>query len=506
MTARVGATLCVSSRCHLYLRRWAAPSRSLHLRFSSELAKSCGSRVTNCQHPKWVKMKMDHQLQLGKVKLYCTSNQQHTRGEKIDGDFKNTEDDHKPVSDSVILTEEYKISHDIVDNTRTKRVNFELNNASIRADSVAEAETNIITNDGVKVSGGTPSVVTEEDEEVDMEELIKLEVELLRQEGFSVPSTFTPNKWQELLTKGSFHGRKKFLRYLFITEMKKLNEKKKREIKRKIREETSIQKEREKAADNEHIQYGLFRNSIFLKVLDSTTNQFFNSRVISAMMFGQPLVLDMDFENHMTTKERQNCAFQIQMLIGGNRVHADPYAIHLCNVDSSADTMQRLAKFIPTMYQPEFPLIMTPESYLDTFPRDKLVYLTPHCNENMENYDHDAIYIVGALVDKSNGAPLTLAKAKKEGIKMKKLPLDRYLPWGIGGKSLTINQVVNIMLDMKHTDDWQYSLRHVPRRKLQSTNSEVELEDVIRKRISKQKRVRHYSYSLEPTHRRYKMD
>lgn len=29
--------------------------------------------------------------------------------------------------------------------------------------------------------------------------------------------------------------------------------------------------------------------------------------------------------------------------------------------------------------------------------------------------------------------------------------ISRFLAWGIGGKCLTLNQIVSIMLDMKHT-------------------------------------------------------
>lgn len=50
---------------------------------------------------------------------------------------------------------------------------------------------------------------------------------------------------------------------------------------------------------------------------------------------------------------------------------------------------------------------------------------------------------------------------------MARLPLERYLQWGSGsGKSLALNQMVNILLDLKSTGDWEKSLRHVPRRKV----------------------------------------
>jgi ribonuclease P protein 1 len=69
--------------------------------------------------------------------------------------------------------------------------------------------------------------------------------------------------------------------------------------------------------------------------------------------------------------------------------------------------MQSLHKHIGTVHEPWFPLHLHESSYLDKFPKEQLVYLTPHCREEMLEYDHDAIYIIGAIVDKvsPNGVP-----------------------------------------------------------------------------------------------------
>lgn len=81
----------------------------------------------------------------------------------------------------------------------------------------------------------------------------------------------------------------------------------------------------------------------------------------------------------------------------------------------------------------------------------------------------------------ANNEPLSLAKAKRDGIKMAKLPLDRYLEWAPGSKkNLNINHMVPILLDLKVTADWEYSLRHIPRRKLMAT-----------KIMAMQKRLKH---------------
>lgn len=47
----------------------------------------------------------------------------------------------------------------------------------------------------------------------------------------------------------------------------------------------------------------------------------------------------------------------------------------------------------------------------------------------------------GCFVDNNQSQPVSLAKAKKEGLRMAKLPLDEYLQWAVGHKSLTLNQV-----------------------------------------------------------------
>lgn len=55
-----------------------------------------------------------------------------------------------------------------------------------------------------------------------------------------------------------------------------------------------------------------------------------------------------------------------------------------------------------------------------------MVYLTPDAEETL-TYDPDDIYIIGSIVDKRTQPPLSLAKAKREGLRMAKFPLDRYV-------------------------------------------------------------------------------
>uniref|UniRef100_A0A0A9VVC1 RNA (guanine-9-)-methyltransferase domain-containing protein 1 n=1 Tax=Lygus hesperus TaxID=30085 RepID=A0A0A9VVC1_LYGHE len=298
--------------------------------------------------------------------------------------------------------------------------------------------------------------------------LIMLEVDVMRQEGHAVPTAISTERWRELLIVPSRSQRMKQLRFWAINEKKKSKDKDKKA--RKRQERLALLDEQQSSSDEGHIKYGFNGSTIFLRIYDSAIDKWKNSRLVEAMMFGQPLVIDCSYEKYMNIKEASNSALQLSYVFAENRAHVSPFNVHFCNADRNGLMMSKLHKMIPTLYNDDFPVNVIEKSYLDVFPKEKLVYLTPHCREELLTYNHDDVYIIGAMVDKVNNEPLSLAKAKAEGLRMAKLPLDRYLDWGMGTKSLTINQVMSIMLDMKVTNNWPKALKHVPQRKIKEEN------------------------------------
>lgn len=85
------------------------------------------------------------------------------------------------------------------------------------------------------------------------------------------------------------------------------------------------------------------------------------------------------------------------------------------------------------------------------------------------------------MVDKADQEPLSLAKAKSEGIKMACFPLDRYLDWNTGSKSLTLNQSLSIMLDIKYTGNWMEAFKHVPKRKIEKKDGQKTAQKFLKK-------------------------
>ncbi|XP_046678320.1 mitochondrial ribonuclease P protein 1 homolog [Homalodisca vitripennis] len=317
------------------------------------------------------------------------------------------------------------------------------------------------------------AIVGNDSDSLNKFKLLLLEVEVLRQDGMKVPSQLSTEQWKELFSLESRSQRRKCLGYLWTLEMKKQGDKRKKESKRLVILEKKAEQIKENE-NNDHIRYGFQGNTIFMRIYDSTINLFDNSRLIQAMMFGQNIVLDCGYENNMSAIENKLCAKQLTYMFAENRLSADPFNIHFCNMNKNGVLYKQFLKHIPTIEDPAFPVNISEEHYLDhLFPKEKLVYLTPHCRDELRIFSADDIYIVGALVDKQNNEPLSLAKAKSEGIRMAQLPLDRYLDWGLGTKSLTINQVLKILLDVRTTGDWNRALTNVPKRKVKQPGEQV---------------------------------
>ncbi|XP_034937073.1 mitochondrial ribonuclease P protein 1 homolog [Chelonus insularis] len=289
-------------------------------------------------------------------------------------------------------------------------------------------------------------------------QMIQLEIEVMRQNGESVPSHIKDRQMLELTLLDSRSKRKRYLDFLFGIEKKKENRK------MKIKEAELPQ---EQSNIPNYLQYKLGCNSPFLRYRETNINKLYNWNLMKAMMYGQKVIMDCGFEENMKRAEVKNCARQLMLAFATNRVHPNPLDITFCNINKNGLLYEELLSYIPTMNDSNFPLTVSEQSYLDLFDRDKLVYLTPDSNDTLERYDYDSIYIIGALVDKVSGRSDTLAKAKRERIRHAKLPIDKYLRFGAGArKSLTLNQMIAILADIQHTQDWTYAFRHIPKRKL----------------------------------------
>ncbi|NXE29026.1 TM10B methyltransferase, partial [Ardeotis kori] len=112
-----------------------------------------------------------------------------------------------------------------------------------------------------------------------------------------------------------------------------------------------------------------------------------------------------------------------------------------------------------------FQIDTTEESYLDLFPLDAIVYLTPDSeNGKYFNIDPHKVYVLGGLVDESIHKKLTLQRAQEKSLQTARLPIREYMVKTVNTKNyhsetLAINQVFDVLSTYYETRSWSAALK-----------------------------------------------
>ncbi|NXQ29497.1 TM10C methyltransferase, partial [Alaudala cheleensis] len=279
-------------------------------------------------------------------------------------------------------------------------------------------------------------------------------LEMWRLAGRAVPEKISEEQLKTFMECPSKSAKKKYLKYLHIKELHKKNEKRKMEEKRERRLEA-----KDEASNTDET-----KNSPFMSFWSRTMDKTYNWRAAQSMIFGQPLVFDMSYEKEMSLREITNMVSQLSMSESCNRRSVDPFHIHFCNFKEESLYHREFIKHYREAWD-KLLITVTDQCYTEIFPKDKLIYLTADSPKVMKTFDHNKIYIVGAMVDKSIKRGLSLARAKRLGLETAALPLEKYLLWCSGAKNLTLDQMMNILVTLKDTADWKKALEFVPKRK-----------------------------------------
>ncbi|XP_053162219.1 tRNA methyltransferase 10 homolog C [Hemicordylus capensis] len=288
-------------------------------------------------------------------------------------------------------------------------------------------------------------------------------VEMWRLSGKIVPENIKEEELKILMECPSKSSKKKYLKFLALKEIAKKTDKEKNERKKKAKNEQKL-KEKEDPDDDLENQHGKLKNTFLMKFWSRSEDGVYNWRGAQSMIFGQPLVYDMAYENYMSLREMQNAVKQLMECEGLNRRAMEPFHLHYCNLNADDPYHKEFIKRYGEAWDKLF-VTVTEKDHVEIFPRDQLVYLTADSPNVMKMFEHDKIYIVGSLVDKSIQTGLSLARAKRLNLATARLPLDRYLQWEEGAKNLTLDQMMRILLTLKDTGSWKEALQFVPKRK-----------------------------------------
>lgn len=166
----------------------------------------------------------------------------------------------------------------------------------------------------------------------------------------------------------------------------------------------------------------------------------------------------------MTSRENKEAAKQLTYCFGLNRSHQTPFVLHFCNMNLDGWLWGRLKNCIPTLTTRRLPIQIHPEDYMELFPREKICVLTPDAPTVLKEYDPDVNYVISAIVDRGDKKPITLAKAKRLDIQTARLPLELYRTCRVD-KTLTLDQMMQVMLEIKYSGDWHKAFQYVAKRK-----------------------------------------
>lgn len=182
-------------------------------------------------------------------------------------------------------------------------------------------------------------------------------------------------------------------------------------------------------------------------------------------VLGAPkLIFDCSFSHEMTFRENLEAAKQLTLIFGINRSHLQPFDLQFCGMNPNSLLWKHLHKCNPLFGHKPLPVKIREEQTHELYPKENLVMLTPDSPNILHEYNPHDHYVISGLVDRGDKVPVTLAKAKQLDIRTARLPLEQYRNCRIN-KTLTLDQMLCVMLEIKSSRDWNKAFNYVARRK-----------------------------------------
>lgn len=147
--------------------------------------------------------------------------------------------------------------------------------------------------------------------------------------------------------------------------------------------------------------------------------------MMNAVFEGQNLILDFSFSEDCLNSEYNSIVSQTQRIVKFNLESDQPFNLWFTSLQKNSSINQLLHK--QNILSPKNFINHKEQHYIELFNKDQLVYLSPDADEIIDKFDKNAIYILGAIVDRYSDEPLTFNSSKKYGIKSFRLPLEKYV-------------------------------------------------------------------------------
>ena len=204
---------------------------------------------------------------------------------------------------------------------------------------------------------------------------------------------------------------------------------------------------------------------------------------------GIRVIIDCDFEHLMNERSNKSMVRQIIDLYAINKESSNPFRVILYGVGKQIKEGLEKSNYknwigIEIYFKEDYPtfdkfieeiLYKNDKRNLNDIKKD-IYYLSADSENNIENIDKNATYIIGGIVDRNKYKGLSLNKAKELGINHGKFPIGEYLKLQ-SSQVLTTNHTFHILNEFSIKHDWKEAfVSIIPKRKQEKGESEEEDE------------------------------
>lgn len=229
--------------------------------------------------------------------------------------------------------------------------------------------------------------------------LLLVKLDIMAKRGVDLPKKIRLDHWQEIINMPSLSQRIKFIKFLRLTEEQK-EAHKLAKMNNQLLYQQFLERKKMKPkvvfTTSSPPEYGLGRTTIFHRLRDSTIDNLYNYKLLQSYMYGPDIIFDCDYDRFMTRREIGSAGNQIGNAWRLNRENLNPFNIIYCNLSRGSKIYAKLKQVYPNLgVDPAYPFNTTPQNFMELYPKDKLVYLTPHAVNTIEHYDPNKVYIIG---------------------------------------------------------------------------------------------------------------
>ncbi|XP_003742689.1 mitochondrial ribonuclease P protein 1 homolog [Galendromus occidentalis] len=274
--------------------------------------------------------------------------------------------------------------------------------------------------------------------------------------GRHVPRHLTPELLEEVIQLPSLNKRRRFLQFYAGKEYKEYR-------KQNPRSQPVYDKPIIEPWTSTDVlpRYGLFANCIFPRIEERKLYMVLEKLMLPRLPFAQRVAVDFSFDDLMSPREMRKLSVDMKLMFAANRWTTSPVNLHLCSFDPETSFSARLVTNMVAARKLAFPYELSPKPVTELFPRENIVYLSPEGEGVLDNLDEDVIYVIGALVDKTNLPGVSARRARELGVRSMRFPTSACLRWEEKGdeRPLHLTHCVQILSKLSSGCPWEEAIR-----------------------------------------------